>query len=669
MDELQAELMAAFALELAEHMAGIRAALADADTGRPVDLREFSRRAHSLKGAARAVELPATEAAAHQAEALLLAIERGDRAMDEAAIAELRMLADAIEDGAAPPSTHPDTARDHDPERRVAIAGHRVERLGRSLHVMATQVAEQGQVAERLNALSEDLAALLPLLNQSGDGEVARRLRQATGELDRIRRLHGRLRDALDRSSAELERDGERLLLQPVATLFDGHERAVRDLAAAEGKIARLQVADIVGEADRRVLNALRDPLLHLLRNAVRHGIETPEIRRRAGKDDAGTIAVDARIDRARMTITVRDDGAGLDDRAIAARGRAAGMIAADAPAPRGAALHALLFEQGFSTADRLDEVAGRGIGLSVVAEVARRLHGTATIARGAGGGTIVSITVPVALTRRTLLLVEVGDMRFALPADAVRQVRRIDPAELSPSGSDTMLTVDGAPVPVGRLGDVLGVSHGPTGGTLPAVLIAADGVRRMLVVDALSDVRALLVGDVAAIAADVPLVLGTILLNGEIVLVLDPAQLVRDRPGATVQPIAAAAMPETSSKTILVVDDSITTRTLERSILEAQGYRVLIEVDGLAGLERLRSGLDAIDLVVADVEMPRMDGFTLLAAIRNDPALKTLPVVMMTSRNSPDDIERGLSLGADAYVTKQDFDQGMLIGVVQQLI
>ncbi|KQN91445.1 hypothetical protein ASE90_01100 [Sphingomonas sp. Leaf67] len=669
MDELQAELMAAFASELAEHMAGIRAALADADAGRPVDLREFSRRAHSLKGAARAVELPATEAAAHEAEALLLAIESGDRAMDEAAIAELRILADAIEDGAAPPAAATDTEREIEPERRVAIAGHRVERLGRSLHVMATQVAEQGQVAERLDALSQDLATLLPMLANSGDGEAARRLRQATGELDRIRRLHGRLRDALDRSSAELERDGERMLLQPVATLFDGHERAVRDLAAAEGKIARLQVADIAGEADRRVLNALRDPLLHLLRNAVRHGIETPAARRRAGKDDAGTIAVDARIDRGRLTITVRDDGAGLNDAAIAARARAAGLIAADAPVPRDHALHALLFEQGFSTAERLDEVAGRGIGLSVVAEVARRLHGSATIARGTGGGTIVALAVPVALTRRTLLLVEVGDMRLALPADAVQQVRRIDPVELSPSGSDTMVTIDGTAIPVSRLGDMLAVAHCAPAGTLPAVMIAADGVRRMLVVDGLSDVRALLIGDVAAIAADVPLVLGTILLNGEIVLVLDPVQLVRARPGTAALPIAADAAPEPHGKTILVVDDSITTRTLERSILEAQGYRVLIEVDGLAGLERLRSGLDAIDLVVADVEMPRMDGFTLLAAIRNDPALKTLPVVMMTSRNSPDDIERGLSLGADAYVTKQDFDQGKLIGVVQQLI
>ncbi|WP_294318872.1 response regulator [uncultured Sphingomonas sp.] len=667
MDELQAELLAAFASELAEHMAGIRAALADADAGRSVDLREFSRRAHSLKGAARAVELPDSEAAAHEAEALILAIERGERAMDGAAIAELRRLADAIEDGAAPaPSA---TSTEAEPERRVAVSGHRVENLGRSLHVMATQIAEQGMVADRLAALSEDLAALSPLLSAASDTEAARRLRQATTELDRIRRLHGRLRDALDRSSAELERDGERLLLQPVATLFDGYERAVRDLAAADGKIARLRTTDTDGEADRRVLNALRDPLLHVLRNAVRHGIETPDRRRRAGKEDSGTIAIDTRIDRGRLTISVRDDGAGLDNAAIVARARTAGLIPVDAIPPRGPALHALLFEQGLSTADRLDEVAGRGIGLSVVAEVARRLHGTASIAPSPAGGTILTIAVPVTLTRRTLLLVEVGDMLCALPADAVRQVLRIEAADLSPSGGNVMLPVDGEPLPVSQLSDVLGTAQAEAAATLRAVVLEADGLRRVLIVDALSDVRALLVGDAAAIAADLPLVLGTVLLNGEVVLVLDPVQLVRDRTtGRPARPFTAP-VAAAQSRTILVVDDSITTRTLERSILEAQGYRVLVEVDGLAGLERLRSGLDAIDLVVADVEMPRMDGFGLLAAIRNDPALKTLPVIMMTSRNSPDDIERGLSLGADAYVTKQDFDQGMLIGVVQQLI
>ncbi len=667
MDDLHAELMAAFAAELAEHMAGIRAALGDADAGRAVDLREFSRRAHSLKGAARAVELPATEAAAHEAEALLLAVERGERPLDAAAIAELKTLADAIEDGAS--TMQPATAEgEPEAERRVAVAGHRVERLGRSLHLLATQVGEQGAVAERLSALAADLTAIQTLVARTGDAEAARRMTQAGIELDRIRRLHGRLYDTLDRSTATLERDGERLLLQPVATLFDGYERTIRDLAAAEGKQVRLQLPDMAGEADRRVLNVLRDPLLHVLRNAVRHGVEPSFERRRTGKPDEAIIAVDVRIDRGRLTITVRDDGAGLDDAAIERRARAAGLISADARTPHGAALHALLFEQGLSTADRLDEVAGRGIGLSVVAETLRRLHGTATIAPAPGGGTVVRLIVPVALTRRTLLLVEVGGTLCAVPTDAVRHVRRIDPADLSRSGGATMLEIDGDAVMVEHLGDRMGVPRTAADGTLPAIVLAADGQSRVIVVDALRDVRAVLVGDPTAIAAEVPLVLGTVLLDGAVVLVLDPAALVRGGSVAMTLPVAAAA-EDSRRRTILVVDDSITTRTLERSILEAQGYRVLVEVDGLAGLERLRSGRDAIDLLVADVEMPRMDGFGLLTAIRNDPALKSLPVVMMTSRNSPDDIERGLSLGADAYVTKQDFDQGMLIAVVQQLI
>ncbi|MEP9402151.1 hybrid sensor histidine kinase/response regulator [Sphingomonas silueang] len=664
MDELQAELLAAFASELAEHMAGIRTALADADAGRAVDLREFSRRAHSLKGAARAVDLPDTEAAAHEMETLLLAVERGERPLDAPLVAELRVLADAIEDGAAPAA---DAPREAEPDRRVAIAGHRVERLGRSLGLLATQIAEQGVVTDRLQALADDLAQIQTLALATGNAELVRRLAQATAEAGRIRRVHGRLLGALDRSSAELERDGERLLLQPIGTLFDGYERTVRDLAGAEGKAARLVLPEVEGEADRRVLAALRDPLLHLLRNAVRHGIEPPSERRAKGKGEEGLIAIDVRIDRGRMTLTLRDDGRGLDDAGIEARARTAGLIAPDAPRPPRRALHALLFEQGFSTAERLDAVAGRGIGLSVVAEVARRLHGSASILPAPGGGTAIRLVVPLALTRRTLLFVEVGATRCAVPTDAVAHVRRVAPADLQPSGGQTMLLVDDAPVPVARLGDVLGIAHGE-GGSADALVLSMDGQRRVLLVDALREVRALLVGDPSAIAADAPLVLGTVLVDGAVVLVLDPAQLVRDRPGMALLPVAPAAAASVQ-KTILVVDDSITTRTLERSILEAQGYRVLVEVDGLAGLERLRSGIDAIDLLVADVEMPRMDGFGLLGAVRNDPALKSLPVVMMTSRNSPDDIERGLALGADAYVTKQDFDQGTLISVVQQLL
>ena len=191
------------------------------------------------------------------------------------------------------------------------------------------------------------------------------------------------------------------------------------------------------------------------------------------------------------------------------------------------------------------------------------------------------------------------------------------------------------------------------------------------MIVDALRDVRTLALRDADEIAAEVPLVLGLALVDdGGLAIVLSPERLIeRFSRGGTSMAIQAKPVERRRQQTILVVDDSITTRTLERGILEGQGYRVLLSVDGLDGLAALRAGVGAIDLVVTDVEMPRMDGFGLLAALRNDPALADIPVIIMTSRNSPDDIQRGLDLGANAYVTKQEFDQGSLLATVGRLI
>lgn len=671
MDELRAELLAAFAAELAEHMAGIREALADAAAGRPVDLREFSRRTHSLKGAARAVDLPATEAAAHAAETILLAAERGERALDATTLAELRTLADAIEDGARSDTTQEDApeataAASSTPTGRVHVAGRHVERLARSVHDLANHISEQDRIVEMVEVLGAELADM----PATQDSELARRIARLVGSTERLRREVGRQRWALERAAANIERDAERILLLPVATLFEGHERMVRDLAASQGKFAELVMEPIEAEADRRVLQALREPLLHLLRNAISHGIEPPAVRARAGKPEGGTISVLPTTDRGRLNIVIRDDGAGLDPKAIEARAREAGLIAAGAPTPSRRALYALLFEQGFSTSRTVDEVSGRGIGLSVVAETVRRLHGRVRILPGRPTGTEIRLSVPLALARQALLLVEAGGARHALPAASVDRVLRLTPDAFDRTEGGAVLMLEDEAVPVAELADLLGLpaSEAPDGAR-PAVVIEGSDQRRVLLVDALDDVRSLVVGDPTAVAADVPLIWGTVLLEDGIALVLEPeALLAADASGPRRRPrITPATRPV--QRTVLVVDDSITTRTLEKSILEAQGYRVLIAVDGLAGLEQLRAGIEPIDLVVADVEMPRMDGFGLLTAIRNDPALQALPVVMMTSRNSPDDIERGLQLGANAYVTKQEFDQGTLISVVQQLV
>ena len=672
MAALRAELLAAFEAELAEHLAAIRAALADAQAGRAIDLRDVSRRAHSLKGAARAVEQPATETLAHEMEALLLAIEAGTQSLDAAAGAALRRLVDAIQDSAAGQATPGAEPGEATTDRRIRVGEQHVERLARSLHDLSNRIAAGGALVDGLEGLGTELAALGGLAERAGDDDVARGIARCAGELARLRREEARRQADIERATLALEGDAERLLLLPVETLFDGYERMVREIAASQQKSAMLRVEPFVGEADRRILQALREPMLHLLRNAVSHGIEPPAERARNGKPEQGEIVIAVALDRGRLVLTVRDDGRGLDHRRIEARARATGLLPGRAPVPDRAALEAMLFEQGFSTAETVDEVSGRGIGLSVVAETVRGLHGAVSVGPAEGGGTAFRLSVPAAQTRQTLLLIEAGGALLALPASAVARLLRVVPGEIVRSEGREVLPIEGEAIPVAALADLLGAAPvEPPEGSLPALLLRSGQRRLVLTVEALCDVRALIVGDPGAVACDTPLLMGTVLIEDRIALVLAPDALfaAAANAGAGTRPMRAAPVASPERKTVLVVDDSITTRTLEKSILEAQGYRVLVSVDGLAALERLRSGLEPVALVVADVEMPRMDGFGLLAAIRNDPLLKALPVVMMTSRNSPDDIQRGLALGANAYVTKQEFDQGTLISVVQQFV
>lgn len=670
MDDLRAALLAAFEVELAEHLSAVRFALGDAAAGRPVDIKDASRRAHSLKGAARAVEQPETEALAHQAEEWLLAVEAGERPFDAALIADLRALFDRIEDSASGKAADAPVVEPAAAERLRVDVAH-LERLSRALGELSVETRDGAGLDEALGDVQAELIALVRLAEGGRTGEVARRLSRVTQEVGRLRSYEARRRERLDRATMTIEHDAERMLLSPVDSLFDGHERMVREIAVDEGKQATLVVERGKAEADRRVLAALREPVLHMLRNAVDHGIETPDARTKAGKPETAEVHASAWVEAGRLTLTITDDGRGLDYDVIHARARAAGLVATDAPRPRDADLRALIFAQGFSTAAAVGRLSGRGIGLSVVAEAARRLHGWVQIAPTAQGGTRITLSVPAALTRQSLLFAEAAGEVYGIPASAVAQMRRIERAAIERSEGADLVMIDCDAVPlvslaglVGRAGEVADAER------YPALILKSGDERRAVIVDALLDVRAVILGDPTAIAADAPLVYGTALYDGSLAIVLSPAALIAT---GSAQPLAARfvakAAVERVQRTILVVDDSITTRTLEKTILEGQGYRVLVDVDGLAGLERLRSGLERIDLVVADVEMPRMDGFALLSAIRNDPALKSLPVVMMTSRNSPDDVERGLSLGADAYVTKQEFDQGTLISVVQQLI
>ncbi|WP_375453514.1 response regulator [uncultured Methylobacterium sp.] len=774
MTDIRQLLLAAFAVEHREHIDAIRAALGAASAGRAPDWNDIFRRAHSLKGAARAVDLPPVEAVAHRLESLFEQVSAGahlDRdaanathlALDriEAFVAAMNagsgtaMPADAIAAldrclargpapaagaaapaGAPPPPpsdpqgpaepptpspfppASPPPAAEPVPEAGpslLRVPAEAVEALTRAGHELVSTLGAEAAVSDglaRLARLSGDLHRRAEALHGRGAvSGLARALRtgeaMADGVAEALEAVRTELRGfeaglaGLAREAADLSRrqaaaaaavEGaaarvglrtERLALVPAESVFGGFARFLRDAAREQEREIDLSVFGLDLPVDRGMLQGLKDPVLHGLRNALSHGAQSPEARRRAGKPGALAIRFAVAIRGGRLVVSVEDDGPGPDLSAIEATARRRGLLRPDEPADPQTLLE-LVFEPGFSTAGAVDALSGRGFGLSVVADAARALQGTARLEPRTPWGSALTISVPLSAARRAMLLVEADGATYALPGAAVERLIRIDRAGLAQAMGRPVLRIAGtgsAPesVPVVGLSEILGGAGG-SGARLTAVLLRAGTRRFALAVDALHDVRTLLVLPAPPVGAAPGLVSGTVILPGDVpALVLDPDGLaLRAAEAGAAMPAQAAAgrggtMTEAPRsqhrRTILVVDDSITTRTLEKGILEAAGYRVVVCVDGQDALDRLCAEIEPVDLVLADVEMPRLDGFGLLQAIRAETRFSRMPVVLMTSRGDAADVARGLDLGADAYLTKQKFDQRQLLDTVGQLL
>jgi two-component system chemotaxis sensor kinase CheA len=331
--------------------------------------------------------------------------------------------------------------------------------------------------------------------------------------------------------------------------------------------------------------------------------------------------------------------------------------------------------QPGFSTASHLTEISGRGMGLSIVDKAVRRLRGTFDIASGGDGGTIATIAVPLAIVAERVLSVRCGEQVYCLPVHAIDGVRSIIADDISTIGGEPFITAaDGrASLPLAALARILGVGEAtpaPDGKPIPVVVLTVDDTSSALAVDAFDAVQDAVVHDLEATVPGLAFADGAIVrADGRTAILLDPQELI----GASralahdgaLEPQSLAQHGEAPE--ILIVDDSITTRTLEKSILEATGYRVRLSTDGVDALEQLHR--KPVDLIIADVEMPRMDGFDLLHTVRGDARLKDIPLILVTSRDAPEDRHKGLALGAQAYIVKQRFDQRDLLAAIEQIL
>jgi len=669
MADIREQLLAAFEVEYREHLDAIREALDRARAGESVNVRESFRRAHSLKGASRAVDLPEIEEAAHAMESLFAEIMESGAQVDAALAARVAPQLDAIERHAA--RVYKRGIQEKDAETPASSASpeflrvdaSRMQHLSGVMHDLSAGLDQIDSDAEQLTDLAERAEGVARMLERPSRAidlaRAAQEARAVTRGLQSAIRAHKEAATTSAIAAGRLRDEIERIALVPASMIFAGLETMLKDLAEESGKRIDIRIGGLDTQADRLLLQSLRDPVMHLLRNAIVHGMESPLDRHSTGKPERGEIGLLVAARSGRLELTVHDDGRGPNLQRIeevAIRRRLLPHRAPGEQAPDHERLLAMVFEPGFSTAEALDRVAGRGMGLSVVAEAARRAGGGAFMRRRRPYGTEVVISTPLSASRQPVLLAYQGEQLYGLPTRVLERVIRASRADLEQLDGRQVLKLEEngnrVVVPVVSLARVVGVEDkGASSDDTANIALLRLGDQRLAVrVDTFEGVRAATVS--ALSHPDVhDIVQGAVQLErGEVGVVLNPEALMRRH--AMGQQIATAssqrnpAPAKTAQRTILVVDDSVTTRTLERSILEANGFRVILAVDGLDALDRLRSAVGGVDLIVADVEMPRMDGLQLLSTLKSEQTLARIPVIMMTSRASPDDIRRGMELG-----------------------
>lgn len=644
------------------------------DAGR---IARLLRLAHTLKGAARVVRLPAISDLAHRIEDVLAPFRDSADARAAEKQAELRQLIDGIAGHLAeidrPPATPARPTDETSPAsvvlEAVSLQMTEVESALSGVADTSLELAALRQECLGLDRACEQARAMAALTAraQLPAGRISIETGELSGKLDGLHRRMSRRVERIDRDLRRLHADTSRLRLIPVDVLWAYLERAARDAAQAVGKAVRLETCSTTSRIDAPVFSVVQEALQHLVRNAVVHGIESAAARAAADKRAEGAVRLRIEHESGRLRIVCADDGGGIDVDAVRRTAFAKGKLPAGAAAPLAMEdAVALLLKGGLSTSGTVDEMAGRGIGLEVVRTAVGRLHGGLTIESEPHRGTTVAIDLPVAFAAVDALTFASGDVQWLLPLANVRRVVRTEATAIHAAGDGEELNDAGQAIPYAaarRLTGRTGRLTRDRSGKITAIIVQGRDGLAAIGVDRLLGTCEAVVRPLPALARPAGFVVGAALDSGRLPrLLVDANELAaairRTRAEAAPTPVAHAP--------VLVVDDSLTTRMLEQSILESAGYQVDVAVSGEEALERLRRR--RYRLVLVDVEMPGMDGFTLVERLRAEPEWKDIPAILVTSRESREDRVRGLQAGAQDYVAKGEFDQRRLLARIAEL-
>ena len=562
----------------------------------------------------------------------------------------------------------------------------------RRLDDLLTQVGElsviQGRAQHRLALMEELLEQWVALERGRRSARTSAQPEAKGAAQTRFGILLKQARDALFDDSARIEAtvgllEGQvhSIRLLPLATVFALFPRMVHDLAGEQGKEVELVLEGGDITVDKRILEEMKDPLMHLIRNTIDHGIEPPAERERLGKPRGGTVRLSAKRDNSHVLLEVADDGRGLDPAAIRLAAARRGLhdeatLAAMSPAQ----LQQLVFTPGLSTSAHVTELSGRGVGLDVVRVNVERMKGGIRLDSSAGRGLTVALRLPLSLATTRLLLANAGGRLFGLPIECVHTSRSVREADVFTLDGHLAVLLDGQPVIAARLAELLELPATE----LTTTPVAAHDILACIVLqigDGQTERLGLLVDDLMAEEEVVPKPLGAplkrvrnvsalaMLASGQICSVLNPADLLRSaqQAGAPLRNGEREVRREAPRPAVLLVEDSALIRAMQKRILTDGGYEVVTAVDGADALDAL--GSRPFSAVVSDIMMPIMDGLALTRRIRAEPRYKELPVILVTTLASDDDKQRGLDAGASAYIPKPSFDQRVLLDTLKRLV
>lgn len=660
-------------------------------------LNELLRSAHTLKGSANMVDLVELAGVAHRLEDLLKNLQSGAQEFSSDLVDVLLVATDAIEALMAQAQSggdisvnvdtvvkaletgaldavqdEPGTPDYQGTERRTSVRAS-VERLDQLVNRMGEILLSQKAMTarqEQMKALLQTLDKAMGRLRANDDEALLQALRAnmvaLINDFERDRLQLGYQAEDVYQRTMELR-------LLPLATITDEFERSVRNLARNLKKEVNLTVKGQEVELDRNMLDAVKPILLHVLNNAVDHGIEDPETRVRMGKPKAGQISLEAHYEGSFVQIAIRDDGQGLNPEIIRETAIKRGVLSAeDATAMADDAVIYLVFEAGFSTREFITDVSGRGVGLDVVKANLDQVKGNLSLHSEVGSGTELLLRLPLSMAIFTGLLVECSDDIYVFPQHYVAEVLRVAPGDIIEEMGREVIRLRETSIPLSSLSRLLELEDSSRVNNRLTILVLSFREQRMaLLVDRTLGLQDVVVKDLGCQLKTLDFFSGsTILGDGYPALIVSVADLFSVNQGRQKLQLRQAyekARKNALRGRILVVDDSITTRTMEKNILEANHYEVVIAVSGFDALEKLDTG--HFDLMVSDVEMPGMTGFELTKKVRQREDSADMPVIIVSSLASDQDRRQGMEAGAQAYIVKGNFQQGILLETVETLI